>query len=382
MNDLDAVDEIIEDDNETEIQTDNEVEDRALSHGEDVELDVREAFEALKGSASEEEPEGSVEKKADGREASDRQHEDKLKNNGLGSHYDKLKPKVLGEKTEVIQPPASWKVEAKEWFNAQPIEAKRELSRRVADHERKFTIITQELQAEKRKYSEIEKAIEPYREQWHLSGVDETRAIRSLAAADAMLKKDFEGGMSMLAKMKGMTLRQLADKIEGQNGANTSQSQPDFNNIANPHLLNLESKVRELEERLLSEQREKERTAIDSALNDLYELRDETDAYGRYLRPELHDNETVSKLVPLVEGLSLSFPNEKPRELLLRAYTAYTGKPAIQTRVPQNNHVENAKKASLSVRGSPSGVAMPKKSEVPDSVEDTAMMIARQMGII
>lgn len=370
MYDLDAVDEIIEDDNEIEIQTDNEVEDRSLSHGEDVELDVREAFEALKRPDGEEESEGSVEKKADGREAPERQNEDKLK------------PKVLGEKPEVIQPPASWKVEAKEWFNAQPIEAKRELARRVADHERQFTKITQELQAEKRKYSEIEKAIEPYREQWHLSGVDETRAIRSLAAADAMLKKDFEGGMSMLAKMKGMTLRQLADKIEGQNGANTSQSQPDFNNIANPHLLNLESKVRELEERLLSEQKEKERIAIDSALNDLYELRDETDAYGRYLRPELHDNDTVSKLVPLVEGLSLSFPNEKPRELLLRAYTAYTGKPAIQTRVPQTNHVENAKKASLSVRGSPSGVTMPKKSEVPDSVEDTAMMIARQMGII
>lgn len=366
MSDLEGVEDELETvEDETEVI--EEVEDRELSHSEDVELSVREAFETLQGSSSEEESKDSPEKEPAKPEQSAEQ-----KPNSLG-------PKVLGEKTDVIKAPASWTVEAKEWFNQQPLEAKKELARRTADHERQFTKITQELQAERRKYSEIEKAIEPYKQQWHLSGIDETSAIRSLAAADAMLKKDFAGGMAQLARMKGMTLRQLADSVEGDKPAFLQEPQ---NNYGNPHLLNLESKVKELEDRLLSEQREKERIAVESSVNELYELRDETDASGRYLRPELHDDEFVRQLVPVVEGLSKTFPNEKPRQLLLRAYTAYTGKPAIPQRVPQDNRVQNAKKASLSVRSSSGGVTSPRAKAIPDSVEETAMQIAREMGLI
>ena len=187
--------------------------------------------------------------------------------------------------------------------------------------------------------------------------------------------------MATLAQMRGKTLRQLADEVEGSGEQNIYQlNQSPFQQNSNSDLLNLQSKIQQLEERLLYEERAKEAAATESVLSEFHAVRDEMDYQGRYLRPELHDDQAVQAMTPIMQGLKQSFPELSPRELLLRAYTAYTGKPAIPTRTQPAQHVNNARKASLSVRGSSTSAASPKPKAAPDDPEEHIREIYREIG--
>lgn len=357
------------------------VNDRPLSNSEDIELDIREALEELK---SKDAPDKEVvDTEASGTEAGEveapattstrvRDASGKFVK-AEGQPTDMASPEATPQPTQTgpIKPPSTWTVEGKEFFLKQPPEVQKELLKRSTDMERHFHQVTQEAARVRNEYADIDEAIKPYEAKWHLEGVSRGQAIRSLAAAHAYLEQDLKGGLEWIAKSYGTSLAALAAAEEGESPINSTNS----------NLQPLMAKIQSLEEKLSQQEQASRASSQNSLVSELHAVRDEVGQDGKYLRPELHDESFVQKLVPVMQGLVQAYPGESPRVLLARAYTAATGKNPQRVQA-QNGHTQKARQASLSV---PGGIAAQKPQEplvIPDSATETARQVAREMGLI
>lgn len=351
--------------------TSDNVEMEELSTDDSIELDIRESIEELKKSQNGDKPVVQTEGEAEKSQATP---EKPAVNNSPVKEVGKAtkEPAKEAEKTQSIAAPATWTVEGKQWFNAQPLEVKKELAKRTTDMERQFHKVTTEAATIKREYSDIDDAIRPFEKEWASRGVSRSQAIRNLVAANAYIEKDLKGGLEMIARSYGTSLSELANKEDGteSNGA-----------ALNTHLQPLMARIQSLESELQAARQEREGQSRQSVLSELYSVRDETDASGRYLRPELHDENFVSQLGPVYQGLQQSFPSATPREILLKAYTALTGKTIEPQRVQAQTqeHREKARQATSSVRGTPAAKRPQETRKGPEDPEDTIRQVIREL---
>lgn len=347
---------------------------RPLSPSEDVELDVREAIEELKGEQPKDEnnvDEGQEQGKAE------EEGEAKIAVKAPAQQSPNVGPKAVdpAKETGPIAPPSTWSAKGKEWFNRQPPEAQRELAKRQSDMERQFHKVTTEAASVKREYSDIDEAVRPYEKEWLAKGVSRGQAIRSLCAANAYLEHDLPRGLEAIARSYGKTLQQVVDELEGgENGRSAHEEDPRLQKLLE-RISYLENEVNGVRQ----ERSSKERSAT---LQELYSVRDETDSTGTYLRPELHDESFVQEqIAPRYRKLYEALPGATARQLILEAYMAATGKnPETIRAQAQANHREKARRASLSVRGSTvASKPQDSSSQQQERGEDTVRSVLRDL---
>jgi hypothetical protein len=336
--------------------------ERELSDSESVELDVREAYEELKNGAEPSESEPRTEKKADSSPKDDQE---------------------AGDVVEDTPPPATWKADAKEWFNQQSPVAKRELARRVTQIERDANELMREYAGYRKEYEELNQALSPYETAWQARGMSKAQAVQQLLAMDKYLNDDLAKGLDLLARSRGTTLQDVAYALE-----NGEQVQPpQLGQPQNDNLQALQQQVQFLLDRDRYSTMAEDSRQAESELAELHAVRDEQDGTGRYIRPEMHDDDFVrERLGPLYQSLRQQPQNQgrSATELVKLAYQAVTGSNPVaqQPQAPAAQTQSSVNRDALSsVRGSP--VATPKATleDVPDNVEDSMRQIARELGM-
>lgn len=352
----------------------DELDKSELSDDDSIELDIRESIEELKKAQPLENGDKPI-IKAEG-EGEKSQGEPKRPVNDEKAVKEVAsatkEPAKEAEKAQAVAAPATWTVEGKQWFNAQPLEVKKEIAKRTTDMERQFHKVTTEAATIKREYADIDDAIRPFEKEWATRGVSRSQAIRNLVAANAYIEQDLKGGLEMIARSYGTTLAKLASE-DGQDGGSQA--------VLNTHLQPLMARIQSLESELQTAKQEKEGQSRQSVLSELYSVRDETDGNGRYLRPELHDENFVAQMGPVYKGLQQSFPSATPREILLKAYVALTGKAIEPQRVQAQaqEHKEKARQATSSVRGVPAAKRPQEVRKGPEDPEDTIRQVIREL---
>lgn len=331
-----------------------------LSAGDDVELSIREAYEEIKSrDPGDEQP--SEEKEEEESEEVQEQAEPQEVKEGEASTEDD------------IEPPYNWTAQGKEWFSKLPREAKQEYAKRAKEMDRQFHSVNQEWSKIRNEYQELNQALAPYEKTWASAGLTKTEAVKNLMRAQMMLDNNLIGGLDAIARTYGTSLSGILQQVQQ---GNVPQQQ-------DPTIQALTQEVQLLKQQLsVGQQQVWEQTAT-AKLQEMHAVRDEKDEYGRYLRPELHDEQFVTSLAPIYSALEQSFPTASPRELLAKAYTAATGKNP-QPRTQQVQHSRNAQRASMSVRTStPRSIpAESSNGSGPESVEDTLRRTAKTLGLM
>lgn len=288
------------------------------------------------------------------------------------------KPK---EVVEEVKAPQSWTAKGKEWFNAQPIEARKELAKRTKELETHTYKVWEEANKIKKNYKDLDEVLVPFEKDWNLKGFTRAQMILSLAQSQRMLSESPEAGLDYIAKSYGTSLEDIVKRRLEQEEGGQSQSSEAYDPQADAVLQQLQNQVQSLQNELNRQNQAQDSVRVQSVVAELHSVRDEVDASGRFLRPEMHDASFVRRLGPIYGGL-MQQPGMTPQEAIRKAYTAMTGK--IPSAQPQNfTASERAKKAALSVRGGsrPTGSRL-SHVDSKESAEDTVFRIARELGAI
>ena len=291
----------------------------------------------------------------------------------------KEKEEKAPEVTEEVKPPQSWTAAGKEWFNKQPVEARKELAKRTKELETHTYKVWEEANKIKKNYKDLDETLAPFEREWNLRGFTRAQMVLSLAQSQKMLSQDPEAGLDYIAKSYGTSLEEIVKKRLEQGGEEGRDYGSDAQ--ADAALQQLQNQVQYLQAELAKQNQGQNQARIQSVVSELHSVRDEVDGTGRYVFPELHDRSFALSLGPVYTGLLQSQPGLTPREALVKAYTAMTGK--VPNRAQSIPTADRARKASLSVRGGSRPTAARTLDVDPgESTEDTVFRTAREMGLL
>jgi hypothetical protein len=114
---------------------------------------------------------------------------------------------------EPIRPPASWSAQAKADFATLPQHIQQEVLKRETDVSKGF----EERATQLKRYEPLEQVIAPHRDRLALAGTDEASYVRSLIAADEMLRGPNPiQALAQIAQLYNVDLRQLAQPGQQQ----------------------------------------------------------------------------------------------------------------------------------------------------------------------
>lgn len=256
-----------------------------------------------------------------------------------------------------IPPPARLNAAQKEAFHALPEPLKRAAHQMFKDHEAQFTRASQKLHADLSEVTSIKEAVRPYfvsHPELAAAGYTESKFIGGLVAAHQMLTdpKTAKRAWLELGPQVGIDPGVL-EALQEHIGA-----APQNNPMADPQIRALQEQVQQLSSRLEGQDAQRFEQTVSSITAEMAAVRDEMDESGRYLYPELHDEAFIHAAKPLVSALVGSIPGLSYGEALKRAHATMTGRygnsgQANQARFPQqqNNTLERAQQAAVSVRG-------------------------------
>jgi hypothetical protein len=254
-----------------------------------------------------------------------------------------------------IPAPNRLRAEEKEAFHAMPEPLKRAVHGMFRAHEAEFTQAMQRTVARERESQHVVEAVRPYllaHPELSEQGFTESRLVGALVAAHQRLTdpKTQRQALAELAQQQG-----LGDNIvqaiigSGQGGA------PDIS--THPEIAALRERVARAESYQQQVQQQQFNGAVSGIVSEMEQVRNEMDATGRYLYPELHDADFLEGCKPLVSALVRALPGISYGEAFKRAYHTLKGQygnslQGIQTRLPANNQqTERAQQAAVSVRG-------------------------------
>lgn len=273
-----------------------------------------------------------------------------------------------------IEPPARWTIEKKEWFNKQPRLAQEEIAKGWGEIEGNTTKLWQDLNRELDDHREVSKILNTYRSQWGDKGITEAQAIAELCATqDNIIKKPLET-IARIMQKRGVSIQQLNQFVNGGNGASQQaapQVPPEFNELT--------QKVNHLYNSFQSNQQTSQAQALQQAVGEVEQLRNEIDQGGRYRYPELWDQQQLARVKPLVEDLRKNQPSISWAEATKRAVNTLRvldGKQGIQSpngqRLSRENEIAKVKAASVSVKGRGNVAIAPSMAAVKgEKLEDT-----------
>lgn len=389
--------------------TERDVESEAPEHdAEDTEIEETDSEDT--SSESGEEPSGKEDKEAEVpkdesaretvarilKEAKDKgsKNEDGTKSEAADPVEKKPENKIKADKFDPdLTPPARLKAHEKEIFNTLPKGLKKAWSRSVRELESTTTKANQEIAEKGRFYASIEEAISPYRDSWRERNLSDAQAIGALALAHKKLSNPETKEQAYIALGHDIGLGHLVAKKAGEP---TSQSE---DIASHPYVKSLEEKINQLQSRVepvitnIEGQRQAEFSkTVEQEVSEMETLRNETNQSGKYLYPELHDDEFLERTKPLVSVYARVLPHLSAAERLKKAWSELTGNPISgssgvtnQTRLPASNNQPNrAISAAVSVRGKSNPakeVNQPlyKDEEIPDDPRETVRFMLKRL---
>lgn len=108
-----------------------------------------------------------------------------------------------------ISAPVSWSDEEKAEFGKLPPELQAVVLRRESERDRAFNLKTQEIAAEKAKYAEIDRLLEPHRQEMRLAGLSDAQGLQRLMAAHEALKTNPARAIQWICNEYGIDLQAL-----------------------------------------------------------------------------------------------------------------------------------------------------------------------------
>lgn len=280
-----------------------------------------------------------------------------------------------------FDPPARFPVEKKEWFNKQPPEAQEEIVKGWNDIEARTTKVWQDLQRESAQVAAIKEVAQHYRTQWHQHGLTEAQAIAQLAATNERLVNPATRltTFDRLARDLGITPQEWFDYQNGGQGGQTQQHQPAQQQNTAQQVLTRDHVLSILNEHSQTSQQQQ---LIYNAQAEVEAVKNAAGADGRYLYPELHRPEYISRVKPLVEDLRKTQPGISWSEATKRAVhtlRALDGNPSSPSpgtspRLP-SSELANIKAASVSVRGRGASIPSITKAKPGETIEESTRAV-------
>lgn len=291
-----------------------------------------------------------------------------------------------------LLPPERLNAAERQLFSNLPKGMKRGVARMFKNHEGMATRAQQEYSAATREARGVIEAVQPYLNKWGQSGWTAPAAIAQLASAHERLvnpQTSFQTFIE-LGKDIGIDFEQLARVARGEASAPTQQQYAPPTQAAIPE--DLRNKV----DRLYSsyEQQEYQREVL-PILSQFEAVQNEIDpATGDYLHPELHDDNYLERLKPLVSSLLGTVPGITPGDALKKALYMSKGRDyqpsnSLQptARIPAaNNTPQRASPAAVTVRGKTApitagqGSTVEPPSEALRSARETARWVYNNLS--
>lgn len=280
-----------------------------------------------------------------------------------------------------IEAPHAWNIQEKQWFARQPKEAQQAILRRESERDAHFTRKTQELAAEKARYSEVNSLLDHYVPRWGLNGITPAQAASELFAMQDLLATDPLQGLTKIMRINNIDVSQLAQYQQSGGQVAQAPQQPQQAPLTMDQILaTLEARQRQ----------QAEQAYVSQAQSEVEQMALEMGQNGQPLWPELANPMQVERVKPLVKDLvertqpGISIVEATKRAIFtLRALDGTqngSAAPITSPRLPtQQNELARARAASVSVRGR--GVAavpnnyQPKPNErVEDTIRNTLAM--------
>jgi hypothetical protein len=324
----------------------------------DMEDDIRAAMAEVSGNAPEpepapveevavapetvitetEQPQDDTEKAADGRER------------GPDGKFIAKQPETVQDTTDqpseavadpavklAIRAPASWSPAAKATFDKLPPEVQQAVAKREQEIDHGLRRKSEEV----KRYEPLEQLIAPRRAVWAAQGMDEASAIKTLLAAQDLLERDPKQGLEFLARSYGINWNS-AQPQQGQ--AQQPQPAPD----SHPEIAALKQQLQVLQSQVQTAQTAPIVSQIEAFQNDPANL------YFENVRDDmavLLNNGKASDLKEAYEMACWMRPDIRP-------FLQTTQAPAA----PVQDKATQARKAAVSVTGSPGQSRIPKSN--------------------
>jgi hypothetical protein len=240
-----------------------------------------------------------------------------------------------------IRAPASWSPAAKATFDKLPPEVQQAVAKREQEIDHGLRRKSEEV----KRYEPLEQVLAPRRAQWAAQGMDEVHAVKTLLAAQDLLEKNPMQGLEFLARSYGVNLNTA--QPQGQ----PYQAQPARD--SHPEIAALKQQLQVLQSQVQTAQTAPIVSQIDAFQNDPANL------YFENVRDDmavLLHNGKASDLKEAYEMACWMRPDIRP---FLQTAQA----PAV----PVQDKAAQARRAAVSVTGSPGQTRIPKSN---GSIED------------
>jgi len=269
-----------------------------------------------------------------------------------------------------LQPPHRLDVEEKELYNTLPKGMKRAFNRALKNLESRVTRKEQEYSTRIQDFNDIENVVRPFVADWAEAGFSRSQAIAELIGTHEKLKSSDKkvrmDKLAWLCENCKVGVDELYSHINGQKPDAEGGNVVDISN--HPKFRELEEKYsalmndfRPIQSNYHQSLEQSQAKLVQDITAEMEAVRHEKDpASGKYLYPELHDENFLQSVKPLVSGLVGTVRGITYGEALKRAYYSITGKSPrssaqpYQTNLPvaQSNSPNNrALSAAVSVRG-------------------------------
>ena len=197
---------------------------------------------------------------------------------------------------QTITAPQSMSAKDREAFYTLPPESQQWISDRVKSQEADYTRKTMEVAEQRKMYDKLEQAIAPRRQQFAMSGMDDSTAIGQLFALSDYAESDPVGFSRYLLNQRGIPISALTE--------------PGVENHVDPQMLAMQNRLQGFENHFSQqqEQQEQQEGAVVSGVIDGFAS--DNPFYG----------ELESEMIPIVSALRESKPGLTSEQYLATAY--------------------------------------------------------------
>ena len=197
---------------------------------------------------------------------------------------------------QTITAPQSMSVKDREAFYTLPPESQQWISDRVKSQEADYTRKTMEVAEQRKMYDKLEQAIAPRRQQFAMSGMDDSTAIGQLFALSDYAESDPVGFSRYLLNQRGIPISALTE--------------PGVENHVDPQMLAMQNRLQGFENHFSQQQAQQEQQegAVVSGVIDGF-----SNEHPFY-------SELESEMIPIVSALRESKPGLTSEQYLATAY--------------------------------------------------------------
>jgi len=197
---------------------------------------------------------------------------------------------------QTITAPQSMSVKDREAFYTLPPESQQWISDRVKSQEADYTRKTMEVAEQRKMYDKLEQAIAPRRQQFAMSGMDDSTAIGQLLALSDYAESDPVGFSRYLLNQRGIPISALTE--------------PGVENHVDPQMLAMQNRLQGFENHFSQQQAQQEQQegAVVSGVID------------GFASDNPFYSELESEMIPIVSALRESKPGLTSEQYLATAY--------------------------------------------------------------